>query len=65
MCQNGKKLGVTDFVSEIKCVENYHDLEKIFVHVIQHGLQGFTVKNIEGQQTEAKRSCSYLVELRK
>ena len=43
--------GVTDFVTEIKRVENYLDFEKL-AHVIQRGLQGFTVKNIEGQ-TEA------------
>jgi len=33
-------------------VENYHDFEKL-AHVIQHGLQGFIVKNIEGESTEA------------
>ena len=37
---NEKKLGVTDFVSEIKRVENYLDFEKL-AHVVQHGLQGF------------------------
>jgi len=37
-----KKLGVTDFVSEIRRVENYPDFEKL-AHVIQHGLQGFIV----------------------
>ena len=47
-----KKLGVTNFVSEIKRVKDYPDLEK-FTHVIQHGLQGFIVKNIEGESTEA------------
>jgi len=35
-----KKLGVTDFVSEIRRVENYPSL-------------GFIVKNIEGESTEA------------
>ena len=40
-----KKLGVTVFVSEIKRVVNYTDFE--------HGLQGFIVKNIEGDSTEA------------
>ena len=40
LCPNGKKkLGLTDFVSEIKCVEK-------LAHVIQHGLEGFIVKNI-------------------
>ena len=46
-----KKLGVTDFVSEIKRVENYPDFERL-AHVIQHGLQGFIAKNIEGESTE-------------
>jgi len=43
-----KKFGVTDFVSEIKRVENYPDFEKL-AHVIQHDLKGFIVKNIEGE----------------
>jgi len=47
-----KKLGVAYFVSEIKRVENYPDVEKL-AHVIQHSLQGFIVKNIEGESTEA------------
>ena len=47
-----KKLGVTEFVSEIKRVENYSDFENL-AHVIQHGLQGFILKNIEGESTEA------------
>jgi len=47
-----KKLGVTDFVSEMLRVEKYPDFEKL-AHVIQHGLQGFKVKNIEGESTEA------------
>ena len=37
-----KKLGLTDFISEIKRVENYPDFEKL-AHVIQHGLHGFIV----------------------
>ena len=32
-------------------MENYPDFEKL-VHVIQHGLQGFIVKNMEGESTE-------------
>ena len=56
LCQKSKKkkkkLGVTDFVSEIKCVGNYADFEKL-AHVIQHGLQGFIVENIEDVSTEA------------
>ena len=47
-----KKLGVTVFVSDIKRVENYSDFDKL-THVIQHGLQGLIVKNIEGESTEA------------
>ena len=45
-------MGVTDFVSEIKLVENNLDFEKL-AHVIQHGLKVFRVKNIEGESTEA------------
>jgi len=33
-------------------VENYPHFEKL-VHVIQHGLQAFIVKNIEHESTEA------------
>ena len=47
-----KKLGVTVFVSEIKCVVNYTDFEKLS-HIIEHGLQGFIVKNIDGESTDA------------
>ena len=46
-----KKLGVTVFVSEIKRVVNYTDFEKL-PHIIEHGLQRFMVKNIEGESTE-------------
>jgi len=42
-----KKMGVTHLVSEIKRVEN--DL----ILKIQHGLQGFIVKNIECESKEA------------
>ena len=53
LCQKCKnKLGITDFVSEIKRVENYPVFEKS-AHEIQHGLQGFIVKSIEGESTEA------------
>jgi len=41
----------TSSVSEIKRVENYPDFQKLAL-VIQHGLQGFIVKNIEGESTE-------------
>ena len=49
--RDAKNVGVTDFVTEIKCVQNYPDFEKL-AHVIQHGLQGFIVKSIEGESTE-------------
>ena len=53
LCQKcKKKLGVTVFVSEIKRVVNYTDFEKLS-HIIEHGLQAFKVKNIEGESTEA------------
>ena len=54
LCQKCKKktLGVTVFVSETKRVVNYTDFEKLF-HIFEHGLQGFMVKNIEGESTEA------------
>ena len=31
---------------------NYTDFEKLS-HIIEHGLQGFIVQNIEGESTEA------------
>ena len=46
-----KKLEVTVFVSEIKRVVNYTDFEKL-PDIIEHGLQRFIVKNIEGESTE-------------
>ena len=45
-----KKLGITDFVSEIKRVENYPDFEKSVFH---NDVPGFIVKNIDSQSTEA------------
>ena len=54
MSEMQKELGVTYFFSEIKCVENHPDFKKLgHVHEIQHGLQGFIVKNIEGGSMEA------------
>ena len=47
-----QKMGITVFFSDIKRVENYPDFEKL-AHLVQHGLQGFIVKNIEGESTEA------------
>ena len=52
MPQMQKKLGVTVFVSEIKRVVNCTDFEKLS-HIIEHDLQRFMVKNIEGESTEA------------
>ena len=46
-----ENMGVTNFVLEIKRVENYHDFQKLAL-VIQHGLQGFIVKNVEGESKE-------------
>ena len=44
LCQKyKKKVGVTDFVSEIKSVENYPDFEKL-AHVISHDFQGLQYK---------------------
>ena len=52
LCRKSKKkLGVTVFVSGIKRVVNYTDYEKLS-HIIEHRLQGFIVKNIEGESTE-------------
>ena len=36
-----------------KAVESYPGFEKKLAHEIQHGLQGFIVKNIEGESKEA------------
>ena len=36
--QKCKKRVATDFISELKCVENYPDFEKKMAHVIQQGL---------------------------
>jgi len=47
-----KQLRVTVFVSDIKRVENCPNFDKL-AHVIQHGLQGFIDKNIEGELTVA------------
>ena len=47
-----KNWGVTVFVSEIKRVVNYTDFQKLS-NIIEHGLQGFIVKNIARESTEA------------
>ena len=46
------KFGVNVFISEIKHVANYIDFKKLS-DIIEHGLQGFIVKNIEDESTEA------------
>jgi len=46
-------MGVTVFVSDIKRVENYPDFDIKLAHVIQHGLQGFILRNIEGESMKA------------
>ena len=55
LCQKCKK----KFISEIRRVDSYSDFEKL-AHVIQHGLQGFIVKNIGGESTEANDLCHIL-----
>ena len=40
------------FVSDIKRVINCTDFEKLS-HIIEHALEGFIVKNGEGESTEA------------
>ena len=52
LCQKCKKIGGHRLRFRDKVVVNYTDFEKLF-HVIAHGLQGFIVKNIEGELTEA------------
>ena len=47
-----KKLGVTDFVSKIKRVENYPDFENL-ARVIQDGLREFINQNIDDESMEA------------
>ena len=57
-----KKVRVTVFVSEINLVGNYPDLEKL-AHVIQHGLQGFIVKNIGAERAETNSLSHFFVEV--
>ena len=47
-----KTFGVKVFVSDLKRVENYPDFDKL-AEVIEHGLEGFIVKNFEGESMEA------------
>ena len=59
-CKKKKKeIGVTDFVSQIRRVEKYPDFEKL-AHVMQRVLQGFIVKNIKDESTEANDLCHVL-----
>ena len=46
-------MGVNDFVLEIKRVWKTTLILKKLAHVIQHGLQGFIVKNFESESTKA------------
>ena len=43
-------------------MKNYPDFDKL-THVIQHGLQGFIVKIIEGGSTEANDLSLFFVEM--
>ena len=43
-------------------MENYLDFEEL-VHVVQHGLQEFIIKNIECESTKANDLSLYFVEL--
>ena len=52
MSEMQKQLGFTVLVSEIQRVVNDTDFEKL-CHIIERGLQGLIVKNIEGESTEA------------
>ena len=51
MLETLNKMRLTNLVSEVKRVDNCPDFEKL-AHVIQHGLQGRIVKNIEGESME-------------
>jgi len=65
LCQKCKKMGFTVFVSDIKRVVNDPDFDKL-AHVIQDGLQGFIVKNIQTYRrwfNEGRRSFSPFVEV--
>ena len=50
-CKKKKKIGSHRLHFRDKTCENYPDLGKL-ARVIQHGLQGFIAKNIEGESTE-------------
>ena len=56
-----KKLGVTVFVSEIKHVVSYTGFEELS-HIIEHRLQGFIAKDIEGESTEPNDLSNILYE---
>ena len=51
MLEMPKTLGLAVFVSETERVKSYPDFEKL-VHVIQHGLQKFIVKNMEAESAK-------------
>jgi len=52
LCQKGKKIGDHRLCFRYKGCGKLPDCDKL-AHVIQHGLEGFTFKNIEGESTEA------------
>ena len=52
LCQICQKNGVYRLRFRDKRLKKYHDFKKL-AHVIQHGLQGFIVKNIDGESTKA------------
>jgi len=49
LCQKCKN--ILALPTSFQRVENYPDLEKL-AYVIEYGLQGFIVKNIEGESTK-------------
>ena len=57
LCQKCKKKGVTNFVSEIKRVENYPDFENL-TYLIQHGLEVYSL-NYRRQVNGGKLSQPY------
>ena len=55
-CKKKKKKIATDFISEVKRVENYPGFEKNMAHVIQQSLQEFIAKNALSQRRHIFRS---------
>ena len=59
LCQNAKKLGGHPLRFKDKACGKLPNFENL-AHVIQHGLQGFIVKNIESKVSERR---SHFVEV--